>query len=119
MRAAQPWDPGARDDVPVSTLTNPRAERVKAVRALSERSVRKRAGRFVVEGPQSVREAVLAGADVHDVYVTVESAQRYPEIVVGAQDRGVRVSLGTAEVLDAMSPDGQHVVAVASLTAHA
>ena len=78
----------------MSTLTNPRAERVKAVRALSERAVRKRAGRFVVEGPQAVREAVLAGADVHDVYVTTESAQRYPEIVVGAQERGIRVSVG-------------------------
>jgi len=105
--------------VSTPTLTNPRAERVKAVRALGTRSVRQRAGRFVVEGPQSVREAVLAGAGVHDLYVTIESAQRYPDIVVGAQDRGIRVSVGTAEVLDAMSPDGQHVVAVASLTAHA
>ena len=58
------------------------------MRALSGRSVRQRAGRFVVEGPQAVREAVLAGADVHDVYVTAESAQRYPEIVDGAQRRG-------------------------------
>ncbi|WP_051640170.1 RNA methyltransferase [Cellulomonas sp. URHE0023] len=99
-------------------LSNPRAERVKAVRALSERAVRKRAGRFLVEGPQSVREAVLAGADVQDVYVTAESAQRYPEIVVGAQDRGIRVSVGTVEVLDAMSADGQQVVAVAALTTH-
>ena len=102
----------------MSTLSNPRAERVKAVRALGERSVRKRAGRFVVEGPQAVREAVLADADVLDVYVTAESAQRYPEIVVGAQERDIRVTVGSAEVLDAMSPDGQHVVAVASLTAH-
>ncbi|WP_231384193.1 RNA methyltransferase [Cellulomonas sp. URHD0024] len=100
------------------TLSNPRAERVKAVRSLSSRSVRQRAGRFVVEGPQAVREAVLVGAEVHDVYVTAESAQRYPEIVVGAQDRGIRVSVGSVEVLDAMSPDGQQVVAVAALTAH-
>lgn len=99
-------------------LTNPRAERVKAVRALAGRSVRQRVGRFVVEGPQSVREAVLAGADVHDLYVTAESGHRYAEIVTGAQDRGIRVHVGTAEVLDAMSPDGQHVVAVASLTRH-
>ena len=51
-----------RHDVPVADeiLTNPRAERVKAVRALSGQSVRRRAGRFVVEGPQAVREAVLA-----------------------------------------------------------
>lgn len=99
------------------TLTNPRAERVKAVRSLSSRSVRQRAGRFVVEGPQAVREAVLA-AEVHDVYVTTEAAQRYPEIVDRAHQRGIRVSVGTAEVLDAMSPDAQQVVAVASLTSH-
>ena len=51
-----------RHVVPVADeiLTNPRAERVKAVRALAGRSVRQRAGRFVVEGPQAVREAVLA-----------------------------------------------------------
>ncbi len=106
-------------DVPVTDeiLTNARAERVKAVRALAGRSVRQRAGRFVVEGPQAVREAVLA-ADVHDVYVTEASAQRYPEIVDSSRTRGIRVHLGTAEVLDAMSPDGQQVVAVASLIGH-
>ena len=44
---------------PLSTpLTNPRSDRVKAVRALSRRSVRSRTGRFLVEGPQSVREVV-------------------------------------------------------------
>jgi TrmH family RNA methyltransferase len=97
-------------------LTNPRAERVRSVRALAGRSARLRAGRFVVEGPQAVREAVaVAGVRVHDVYVTEQSAQRYPEIVRGAQDRGVRVHTGSAEVLDAMSPDAQQVVAVADL----
>ena len=39
-------------------LSNPRSDRVKAVRALSGRSVRERTGRFLVEGPQAVREAV-------------------------------------------------------------
>ncbi|GIG23119.1 RNA methyltransferase [Cellulomonas chitinilytica] len=97
-------------------LTNPRAERVKAVRALAGRSARLRAGRFVVEGPQAVREAVaVGGVRVHDVYVTEQSAQRYPEIVRGAQDRGIRVHTGSAEVLDAMSADAQEVVAVADL----
>jgi TrmH family RNA methyltransferase len=108
-----------RHDVPVADeiMTNPRSERVKAVRALAGSSVRKRAGRFVVEGPQAVREAVLA-ADVHDVYVTEASAQRYPEIVGAARERRLRVHVGTAEVLDAMSPDGQHVVAVVGLASH-
>ncbi|MGY4646175.1 TrmH family RNA methyltransferase [Cellulomonas sp. URHB0016] len=97
-------------------LTNPRAERVRSVRALAGRSARLRAGRFVVEGPQAVREAVAAaGARVHDVYVTEAAARRYPEIVRDAQDRGIRLSTGSAEVLDAMSPDAQQVVAVADL----
>ena len=39
-------------------LTNPRSDRVKAVRALSRRSVRQRSGEFFAEGPQAVREAV-------------------------------------------------------------
>ncbi|WP_249667510.1 TrmH family RNA methyltransferase [Cellulomonas fengjieae] len=95
-------------------LTNPRAERVRAVRALAGRSARQRSGRFVVEGPQAVREAVLA-ADVQDLYVSEASAQRYPEIVRAARGREIRVHTGTAEVLEAMSPDGQQVVAVAAL----
>ncbi|MBO9556652.1 RNA methyltransferase [Cellulomonas sp.] len=97
-------------------LTNPRAERVRSVRALAGRSARLRAGRFVVEGPQAVREAVAVdGVRVHDVYVTEQAARRYPEIVAAAQGRGARVRTGSAEVLDAMSPDAQHVVAVADL----
>jgi len=39
-------------------LTNPRADRVRSVRALSKRPVRVRTGRVAVEGPQGVREAV-------------------------------------------------------------
>ena len=102
----------------VPELTNPRAERVKAVRALSGRSVRERHGRFVVEGPQAVREAVLAhGGPVHvrDVYASSSAAARYPEIVAAAAAAGLRVHQGTVEVLEAMSPDAQGVVAVADL----
>jgi TrmH family RNA methyltransferase len=71
---------------PPEALTNPRAERVKAVRALAQRAVRDRAGRFLVEGPQSVREAVTSGARVRDVYLTVAAAERYP----GSRTRPVR-----------------------------
>jgi len=94
-------------------LTNPRAERVKAVRALSGRSARDRYGRFLVEGPQAVREAVRhAPDDVQDLYLSLASADRYPEIVGDAAVRGVPLQLGTPEVLEAMSPDAQGVVAV-------
>lgn len=95
-------------------LTNPRAERVKAVRALSGRSVRLRAGRFLVEGPQSVREIVReTPARVRDVYATPSAADRYAAILADASVAGVRVHLATDEVLEAMSPDAQGLLAVA------
>ena len=109
--------PADRSDArPEPTLTNPRAERVKAVRALSGRSARQRAGRFLVEGPQGVREAVHDdAARVRDVYVSPTSVTRHPETVDAARRRGIRVQVGTAEVLAAMSPDAQGILAVADL----
>ena len=55
-------------------LTNTRSDRVRSVRALSRRAVRERTGRFVADGPQSVREAVRwAAGSVDDLYVTPEA----------------------------------------------
>ncbi|WP_258726799.1 TrmH family RNA methyltransferase [Cellulomonas sp. NS3] len=95
-------------------LDNPRADRVKAVRALAGRSARVRHGQFLVEGPQSVRELVREEAPrVRDLYLTEAAADRYDEIVAAARAAGVRTHLATPAVLDAMSPDAQHVLAVA------
>ncbi|MDM7831979.1 TrmH family RNA methyltransferase [Cellulomonas edaphi] len=97
-------------------LDNVRAERVKAVKALAGRSVRQRAGRFLVEGPQAVREAVAAtDVRVHDLYVTATATARYAEIVRAAGARGIRVHRGSPDVLAAMSPDAQQMVAVVDL----
>jgi len=94
-------------------LANPRAERVRQVRALANPAVRRRTGRFLVEGPQPVREAVAAGSvNLHAVYLTEASAVRHPDIAGPADQRGV-LRLGTEAVLAAMSPDAQDVVAVA------
>ena len=92
-------------------LTNPRSDRVKAVRALSRRSVRSRTGEFLAEGPQAVREAVAFRADlVRDVYVTPEAATRHTSIVEAARGARVWVHEVTPEVLAAMgdteSPQG-------------
>ena len=71
-------------------LTNPRAERVAAVRALSGRSpssasARRRTGTFLVEGPQGVREAVrFAPERVRELFVPTAHA-RHPEIVEDAR----------------------------------
>lgn len=92
-------------------LTNPRSDRVKAVRALSRRSVRSRTGEFLAEGPQAVREAVAFRPDlVRDVYVTPEAAERHAAIVDAARTRDLWVHEVTPEVLAAMcdteSPQG-------------
>lgn len=83
-------------------LSNPRSERVRTVARLSGRPARRRAGLFLAEGPQAVREAVPAGA-VRDLYLTPDAAQRHPEIVAAARDRGVAVRPCTDEVLAAMA----------------
>ncbi|TDE90857.1 RNA methyltransferase [Occultella glacieicola] len=99
--------------MPDPDLTNPRAERVKAVRGLAGRSARSRHGQFLAEGPQTVREAVAFAAEhVRDVYLTPQAAERYPEIVDAAHIAGLYLHLGSPEVLDAMSPDAQGVLAV-------
>nr|WP_241744289.1 RNA methyltransferase [Cellulosimicrobium arenosum] len=100
--------------MPDPTLTNPRSDRVKAVRSLSGRSARSRHGQFLVEGPQGVREIVRhATSRVLDLYVTSTAATRYDEIVGAARTAGLHVHLATPEVLEAMSPDAQGVLAVA------
>lgn len=94
-------------------LTNPRAERVLSVRALAGRSARSRTGRFLVEGPQAVREALRCAPEhVRDVYVTLTAAERYVEIVSDALAARVRVHTAAGDVLEAMSGDAQGVLAV-------
>lgn len=93
-----------RRDIPV--LTHPRSERVKSVRALSRRSARQRAGLFVAEGPQAVREAVRHRPDtIHQLYVDVEAASssRWESILEEARQRGCTVSYVDDAVLRAMA----------------
>ena len=104
-------------------LTNPRADRVRSVRALSKRPVRERTGRFAVEGPQGVREAVrYAGSRVRDVYLTPEALERYADdIVEPARAARLWVHEVTPEVLAAMAETDapQGVLAVVDTAAPA
>ncbi|SDQ52136.1 RNA methyltransferase [Quadrisphaera sp. DSM 44207] len=97
-------------------LSNPRSERVRAVRALAGRSARLRSGTFLAEGPQAVREAVLeaarlragGGADagaalVRCVYATDDGASRHRDVIGAALAAGVPVRRCTEEVLAAMA----------------
>lgn len=97
-------------------LDNPRADRVKAVRSLAKRSVRMRTGRFVVEGPQGVREAVrCAPTRIRDVYATGASISRYTsDIIEPARAAGLYLHECSDEVLAAMadSQSPQGIIAV-------
>jgi TrmH family RNA methyltransferase len=99
---------------------------VRAVRKLSGRPARLREGRFVAEGPQAVREAVVAHAEavgrgdravVLDLYVGEEAAARHADVVELARGSGVPVRGATAAVLaaltDTVTPQG--LVAVCAL----
>lgn len=97
-------------------LSNPRSERVRQVAALGRRAARDKQGRFLVEGPQAVRE--LLGYAVHAaeaLYVTGPAGQRHPELVNAARDAGVTVHECTEQVLSAMAdtdtPQGMLAVA--------
>lgn len=88
------------------------------MRWLARRVARERAGRFVVEGPQAVREALVAHARsrdvVHELYVTPAAVERYGDEVGLARAGGLTPVSVSEEVLAAMtetvSPQG--VVAV-------
>ncbi|MEO5982033.1 MAG: RNA methyltransferase [Pedococcus sp.] len=105
---------------PSTPLTNPRSDRVKSVRALSRRSVRDKTGRFLVEGPQSVREVVRHHPElVIDLYLTPDAAHRYVEVVAAATVAGLPVHEVTDEVLAAMgdTPTPQGLAAVCRVPA--
>ena len=85
-------------------LTNVRSDRVKSVRSLSRRSARERTGRFVVDGPQGVREAIRYAAQrVDDLSVTSAAIERHNDVVAEAQDADIHVHEVDDAVLAAMS----------------
>lgn len=111
-----------------SVLSNPRADRVRAVAGLARRSARLRQGLFLAEGPQNVREALTAhvAADaatessgrpsstdlpsLDALYVTEGCLERHEDIagllrrlLDGEGPHRVFVRVVTEEVLRAMS----------------
>jgi TrmH family RNA methyltransferase len=107
-------------------LTNARSERVRSLRGLSRRVVRQRTGRFLVEGPQAVREAVAehvrrigsgGAALVHEVFADADASDRYTDVLAASADAGVLLTPASAEVLAALSDTvhPQGLVAVCSL----
>lgn len=93
-----------------------------AARKLLRRAGRDRAGRFLVEGAQAVREALAharpdGGWRVHELFLTAAAHRRHPDLVAAAGSAGVRVvpvtEAAAASLSDTVTPQG--LVAVCDL----
>lgn len=106
---ADKYPPRRRPEV----LSNPNAERIRNVAALSGRRVRRRSGLVLIEGPQAVGEAVkFCGRDLVDVYISEAAAEKYPQLLKLAQQATHWVHPVTEAVAQAISTDSQGVAAV-------
>lgn len=96
-------------------LSNPKSARVKRAAALVRKKDRRVQGKFLVEGPQAVREALEhAPGLVEVVYATDDAAPWQLELDRLADREGVELVRATAEVVAAMTETvaPQGVVAV-------
>lgn len=97
-------------------IDNPRSPRVRAVAKLAKRDARRESGRFLLEGPQALGEALAFRPDlVEAVYATRAAIERHDDLVRVARDSGIEVAAVTDKVLEAMADTvtPQGVVAVA------
>ncbi|MFZ2174645.1 MAG: RNA methyltransferase [Rhodococcus sp. (in: high G+C Gram-positive bacteria)] len=93
-----------------------RTPRVVSAVKLLRTAERRKVGRFLVEGENSVAEA-FGTRTVHDLFYTADAARRYGELIDLAESKGVRVSLVTDKAVrglsDTVTPPG--LVAVCDL----
>ena len=102
----------------MTIFDNPRSDRVRYLRTLSGLSARRKQQKFLIEGPQSLREAVLFAADLIQIcYFTEDFQNRYPEIASAAKKHAVANQIVSQEVAAAISADCQGGVAVANFLA--
>lgn len=99
-------------------IENPKAPRVKRVAALARKKERVESGRFIVEGPQAVRELLSYRPRLAEVvYATTGDEAWQSEIDQLSSEAGVDLERVTPQVLAAMAGtvQPQGVVAVARI----
>ncbi|MBT1165808.1 TrmH family RNA methyltransferase [Bifidobacterium simiarum] len=113
------------------TLDNPDATRIKRVAELMKSRGRRKAGKFLIEAPQAVREALACRADlVEDLYVEVDgegspvserAGEIEREILTGTPERvpaGARrvfIHHVSSRVMASITTDAQGVFAIADM----
>lgn len=94
-----------------------RTPRIVEARKLLRRAGRDKAGRFLVEGAQAVREALAHAGVVRELFLTDPAAARNTDLVDQARGNGVRIAPITeraaATLSDTVTPQG--VIAVCDL----
>lgn len=107
-------------------LDNPKSDRVRRIADLVRDKGRERSGRFLIEGPQAVREAVTWRPDVvQDLYVEVSQALEHPRIILStlekivdkSQDSTIYVHYCSGDVIRHISKDAQGILAVGNARA--
>lgn len=97
-------------------IDNPRSPRVRAVAKLAKRDGRRETGRFLLEGPQAVGEALATRPGLlTEVYATKAAIERHGDLARAAKDARVEIASVTEKVIEAMADTvtPQGVVAVA------
>lgn len=96
----------------LNSLRNPR---VSKARRLATRSFREQDGRFLVEGPQAVREAAANVGGLVELFLTADAKARHPDVVAAAEAAGAEILLASGEVVAELSgtvtPQGMVAVA--------
>ncbi|KAA0917431.1 RNA methyltransferase [Dietzia sp. ANT_WB102] len=96
-----------------------RTPRVVSASKLHRSAARRKSGRFLAEGTNSVEAALATGAAV-EVFCTEEALDRFADLLDVARSSGVQVSVATARALrglsDTVTPTG--IVAVCRTVVH-
>src|SRR5699024_6379806 len=77
-------------------ISSPDSKRIKSAAKLLRRRDRKLTGRFLVEGPQAVREALDRSGSVVELFITEAADEAHPEFVSAV--KYARISLDIAEI---------------------
>ena len=88
---------GGRAAEPLA-LRNPRLVQLR--RLVADRRARRKAGRYVIEGPRLLAEALDAGAPLREVFWDVAARDRHPELRERLSGAGLAPTWVTAGALD-------------------
>lgn len=96
-------------------IESPRNSRVKQIRRLAQKAARNDSGRFLLEGPQGVGEALRRRPELlEELFATPTALERHAELAGLAFEAGIEVQFASEEAIEAMADTRapQGVVAV-------